>query len=115
MLLAFCYGACTSLQYTSMNTLAYADIAEADASNASSIASTAQQLSISFGVAIAGLTTAVFVPVSARLHAGAMVEGIHRAFLFLGILTVFSTLVFRAIKAGDGGDVSHQRSIHPGG
>src|ERR1700733_8844757 len=58
VLLAFCYGAFTSLQYTSMNTLVYADIAEDQASNASSIASTMQQMSISFGVAAAGLATA---------------------------------------------------------
>lgn len=115
VLLAFCYGSCTSIQYTSMNTLAYADIPDESASMASSIASTAQQLSISFGVAIAGLTTAVFVPAYARLHANAMINGIHRAFLFLGALTVFSTFVFRTLKAGDGGDVSHQKSVHPGG
>jgi MFS family permease len=115
VLLAFCYGAFTSLQYTSMNTLTYADVPDEDASMASSIASTAQQLSISFGVAIAGITTALFVPASASLHPNAMIEGIHRAFLFLGVLTVLSTLVFRTLKAGDGGDVSNQRSVHPGG
>jgi MFS family permease len=115
VLLAFCYGACTSLQYTAMNTLTYADIPDEAASSASSIASTAQQLSISFGVAIAGLTTAVFVPASVRLHANAMIDGIHRAFLFLGALTIFSTLVFRTLKAGDGLNVSQQRSVHPGG
>jgi EmrB/QacA subfamily drug resistance transporter len=115
VLLALLYGAFTSLQYTSMNTLTYADISEEDASSASSIASTVQQLSISFGVAIAGLTTAVFVPKSAGLHAQAMITGVHRAFLFLGALTVFSTLTFRILKTGDGGGVSQQRSIHPGG
>ena len=52
----------TSLQYTSMNTLVYADIADEQTSSASSIASTMQQLSISFGVAVAGLVTAFFVP-----------------------------------------------------
>ena len=62
MLQAFCYGAFTSLQYTSMNTLVYADIDEDKTSNASSIASTIQQMSISFGVAAAGLTTAFFIP-----------------------------------------------------
>src|SRR6202522_1092754 len=58
LLQAFLYGAFTSLQYTSMNTLVYADITEDDTSRASSIASTMQQMSISFGVATAGLTTA---------------------------------------------------------
>jgi hypothetical protein len=40
-----------------MNTLVYADITEGDASDASSIASTMQQMSISFGVTAAGLAT----------------------------------------------------------
>jgi len=39
VLLAFFYGAFTSLQYNSMNTLVYADISDDKASNASSIAS----------------------------------------------------------------------------
>jgi len=59
---AFCYGALTSTQYTSMNTLVYADVPDANASNASSIASTFQQLSVSFGVAAAGLTTVFSCP-----------------------------------------------------
>ena len=62
VLQAFCYGALTSTQYTSMNTLVYADVPPGQASNASSIASTLQQLSISFGVAAAGSTTVVFLP-----------------------------------------------------
>ena len=73
MLLAFCYGAFTSLQYTSMNTLVYADIPDDNASNASSIASTMQQMSISFGVAAAGLTTAIFIPVSSSSNAARMI------------------------------------------
>ncbi|HEV2577454.1 MAG TPA: DHA2 family efflux MFS transporter permease subunit [Acidobacteriaceae bacterium] len=115
VVLAFCYGALTSLQYTSMNTLTYADVGEEDTSGASSIASTAQQLSISFGVAIAGLTTAVFVPAAARAQPQKMIHGIHQALLCLGVLTVLSTLVFRKLRPGDGDDVSHQRSVHPGG
>ena len=53
VLLGFCFGFFSSLQYTSMNTLVYADIDEEQASSASSIASTMQQLSISFGIAVA--------------------------------------------------------------
>src|SRR5580704_360198 len=42
---AFVYGFFTSLQYTSMNTLVFADVTEEDTSSASSIASTMQQMS----------------------------------------------------------------------
>jgi len=111
---AFFYGAFTSLQYTSMNTLVYADITPEETSQASSIASTMQQLSISFGVAAAGLTTALFVPTTGDSPAG-MIHGVHRALIGLGILTIFSTLVFSSLRAGDGDDVSQHKGPHLGG
>ena len=114
VLQAFLYGAFTSLQYTSMNTLVFADIEEKDASSASSIASTAQQMSTSFGVAAAGLTTALFVP-STQSVPSEMIHGIHKALIALGILTIVSTIVFRSLKQGDGNTVSHQKVFHPGG
>jgi EmrB/QacA subfamily drug resistance transporter len=111
---AFCYGALTSTQYTSMNTLVYADVPADKASNASSIASTMQQLSISFGVAAAGLTTVFFIP--DRLHAvpGELIRGLHEAFLALGAFTILSTVVFSRLKASDGADETRQKDIHLG-
>jgi hypothetical protein len=114
VLQAFLYGAFTSLQYTSMSTLVFADIAEEDASSASSIASTAQQMSISFGVAGAGLATAFFIP-SPHSSPAEMIHGIHKALLALGILTICSTIVFCGLKSGDGDDVSLHKVLHPGG
>jgi len=111
---AFLYGAFTSLQYTSMNTLVFADIEEKDASSASSIASTAQQMSISFGVAAAGLATAFFIP-STHTNPTEMIHGIHKALIALGIFTVLSTIVFCSLKSGDGDDVSLHKVLHPGG
>jgi len=110
VLQAFLYGAVTSLQYTSMNTLVYADVAEENTSNASSIASTMQQMSISFGVAAAGLTAAVFVPRGVSNPAD-MIHGTHEAFIALGILTIASAAVFRILKSGDGDDVSRHKGL----
>ena len=112
VLQAFLYGAFTSLQYTSMSTLVYADIEEEDTSSASSIASTMQQMSISFGVAAAGLATALFVP-SNQSNSLEMIHGIHEALIALGILTIVSTVVFRSLKIGDGDDVSQHAELHP--
>jgi EmrB/QacA subfamily drug resistance transporter len=111
---AFFYGCFTSLQYTSMNTLVYADITPEATSHASSIASTMQQMSISFGVATAGLATAIFVPAT-RSGPAEMTHGIHRALIGLGVLTIASTIVFRSLKAGDGDDVSQHKALHLGG
>ena len=114
VLQAFFYGAFTSLQYTSMNTLVYADTTDPESSAASSIASTMQQMSISFGVAIAGLTTAFFVP-AGQSSPAAMIHGIHKGLIALGVLTVVSTLVFTSLKRGDGDAVSNEKVFHPGG
>ena len=113
VLQAFCYGAFTSLQYTSMNTLVYADITDSQTSAASSIASTFQQMSISFGVAAAGLTTALFV--SGNVSPAEMIHGTHEALIALGMVTMVSSIVFRGLKRGDGDDVSQHKALHPGG
>ncbi len=111
VLQAFCYGAFTSLQYTSMNTLVYADVTEEETSSASSIASTMQQMSISFGVAAAGLATAYFVP---RVHSNPaeMIHGVHEALVVLGVFTILSTVIFSKLKSGDGQNVSQQKVVH---
>jgi EmrB/QacA subfamily drug resistance transporter len=108
---AFVFGFFTSLQYTSMNTLVYADVSEQQASSASTIASTMQQMSFSFGVATASLAAAFFIP--DRHHAGAaqMIQGIHEAFLALGGLTVLSAAVFYELKRDDGNTISQHRSV----
>jgi EmrB/QacA subfamily drug resistance transporter len=113
--LAFCYGWFTSLQYTCMNTLVYADTHEDEASSASSIASTVQQLSISFGVALAGMMSALFLPRTAASTSHEVIRGIHQAFQILGGLTLISGLVFAGLRADDGGDVSLQKPAHHGG
>ncbi len=114
LLQAFCYGALASMQYTSMNTLAYADIAPERASNASSIASTLQQLSISFGVAAAGLTTIVFLPDRNHVASGQIITGLHEAFLALGAFTILSTVIFRRLKKANGAAKTRQKDIHLG-
>ena len=109
----FCFGFFTSLQYTSMNTLVYADVTEAQTSSASTIASTAQQMSISFGVACASLVTAIFIPDRFHADAGQMIHGIHQAFVVLGCLTVISAMVFVRLKREDGDAVSRHKVVLP--
>jgi EmrB/QacA subfamily drug resistance transporter len=111
--MAFTYGFLTSLQYTSMNTLAYADIGELEASGASTIASTVQQLAVSFGIATASLATALFIPDRLRAGAPQMIHGIHLALLGLGVLTIASTAVFVRLRAQDGAAVSRHKPEIP--
>jgi EmrB/QacA subfamily drug resistance transporter len=110
----FAYGFFTSLQYTSMNTLVYAEITDQQASSASSIASTMQQMAISFGVATASLVTAFFLPDRYRSNPQQFIHGIHHAFLVLGGMTILSTIVFSELKKGDGDAVSQGKELHAG-
>jgi len=109
VLLAFCFGFFSSLQYTSMNTLVYADVTAEQTSSASSIAATVQQMSISFGVAAASLVIALFVPDRFHVSAPEMIRGIHRGFFVLGGITVFSTIVFAELQSGDGSATSRHQ------
>jgi len=109
--LTFCYGFFSSLQFTSMNTLVYADVGEDQTSNASSIASTMQQMSMSFGVAAASLATAVFLQDRPNIPPAEMIQGLHKAFYVLGAWTLLSTAIFLELKRGDGDTVSRHREL----
>jgi EmrB/QacA subfamily drug resistance transporter len=113
--MAFTYGFLTSLQYTSMNTLAYADVNDRQASGASTIASTVQQMAVSFGVAAASLAAAFFVPDRMQATAPEMIHGIHLALLVLGGLTIASTIVFKELRSGDGDAVIRHKAELPSG
>jgi MFS family permease len=115
VLQTFVYGFFTSTQYTSMNTLAYADVSAEQTSDANTIASTVQQLAVSFGVASASLAAALFIPDHARAGAPQMIHGIHLALRMLGALTVLSTIVFSELRANDGAAISSHKAELPAG
>jgi EmrB/QacA subfamily drug resistance transporter len=106
---AFILGFFTSTQYTSMNTLVYADVTAQETSAASTIASTGQQMSISFGVAGASLVAAYFVPEDLRADPAALIHGVHHAFIWLGVLTMASSVVFLQLHRDDGGAISRHK------
>jgi len=106
---AFVFGFASSTQFTSMNTLVYADVASDDTSMASTIASTLQQMSMSFGVATAAIVTALFVPDRESSTPAEMVHGIHMSLLVLGAVTVMSALIFAGLRDSDGEAVSQHK------
>ena len=109
---AAAFGFFSSLQYTSMNTLAYADVTHAQTSMASTIVSTVQQMSLSFGVATASLVTAVFIPDRFHSSRGELMEGMRSAFVLLGAMTLLSSLIFRELHEDDGDNVSQHHTPH---
>jgi EmrB/QacA subfamily drug resistance transporter len=106
VLLSLTMGFFNSLQFSSMNSMAYADIETADSSMASTIASSLQQMSMSFGLACGTLIAAWYLgnlPQSDRI---AVTGALHYAFLTLGGLTILSSLSFWTLRAQDGESVS---------
>lgn len=84
-----------------MNSLAYANIDDNDMSYATSIMSTVQQLSQSFGVAISALLVSLFT-FQVSQHFVLTVKIFHLTFFALGILTILSGLIFTSLKKEDG-------------
>jgi EmrB/QacA subfamily drug resistance transporter len=104
--LSFLQGLCSALQFTSMNTLVYADTSDRDASMANSIALTAQMMSWSFGVALASLLAAAYLHGAPQSDHPAFLSALHKSFLTLGALTILSSATFWRLRADDGNTVS---------
>ena len=106
VLLGFAQGFFNSLQFSSMNSMAYADIGAQQASMASTIASTLQQMSMSFSLAIGSLLTAWYLGDLPQTDRLAITGALHQAFLTLSALTIASSLSFWTLRPTDGESVS---------
>ena len=104
-------GFFNSLQFSSMNTLAYADIEAGDTSMASTISSSLQQLSMSFGLAAGSLVTAWFLGRVPQTNQVLVTGALHHAFLALAAMTVVSTAIFWRLRRKDGDSISRGRAV----
>lgn len=100
-LLTFIYGFLIALQYSGMNSIAFANITESNMSAASSIMSTIQQIAQSFGVAISALLVTIFT-YKYSLKQELSPQILHATFLTLGVFTFLSGLIFTFLKKEDG-------------
>jgi len=99
-------GLFNSLQFSSMNSMAFADVSSRQASMASTIASSVQQLSIRFGLAFASIIAGVFLGDVPQSDRAAVTDALHNAFIALGCLTIISSLSFWSLRKNDGDNVS---------
>ena len=106
VLLALAQGFFNSLQFSSMNAMGYADIESADSSMATSIASTFQQMSLSFGLACGSLIAGWYLGDLPQTEQAALTSALHHTFLTVGVLTMLSSLSFWTLRADDGVNVS---------
>lgn len=100
-------GLFPSLQFTSLNTIIYADIDDAQISNATSLASVVQQLSLGMGVTVAGIA----LQLSNRLqgHPHLVAADFWPAFVVIGLFSAMSIWQTRRLapQAGQALTVEH--------
>jgi EmrB/QacA subfamily drug resistance transporter len=97
-----------SLQFTAINTIAYAEIEPAKMSRATAMVAAAQQLSLSTGVAIGALV----VELTLRLkHATTMgINDFPPAFLFVGLLSASAVFIFMRLPPDAGAELAGRKA-----
>lgn len=107
MLVLLVGGFFRSLQFTSLNGLAYADIDQARMSRASTMSSMAQQLVQSVGIGLAAMLLHTFMVLQGQSHLTAAT--ISPAFIVVGAITFISLAFFLRLPK-DAGDELNGRS-----
>ncbi|QGZ64406.1 MFS transporter [Paraburkholderia acidisoli] len=100
-------GLFPSLQFTGLNSLAYADIATRDIGRATSVASVIQQVSLGLGVTIAGIVLQISHRVQG--HASIVWSDFWPAFLVVGLFSVASIPVTMRLPANAGDEIARGR------
>lgn len=103
----FIAGLSRSMEFTALNTLAFADINSAQRSSASTLSSMLQQVSLLLGVAVA----AAALNISAAFRAAPQPElsDFRWAFLTVGLIGIVSCLRFAKLPPEAGAEVSKHR------
>lgn len=103
-LLLLAGGFFRSLQFTSLNTIAYAEIPQSRMSHATSFASVAQQLSSSFGVAAAAIVLEILQTLRGDTGFGTYDFSI--AFVVVGAISATSVFFHLGLKPDAGAEIS---------
>lgn len=100
-------GFFNSIQFTSMNTIAIADLREKHTSSGNSLLAVNQQLAVGFGIAFGLIALKLFEGNTQSLG-----EDTHQAFRYtffvVGALTILSGIVFRRLHERDGDNMKSQ-------
>jgi EmrB/QacA subfamily drug resistance transporter len=95
-----------SLQFTSTNVLAYAEVDERRMSRATALAAVTQQLSLSAGVALGGAT--VELVVWSKADAAITAGDFPPAFLLIAAISAASTFIFARLPPDAGAELAHR-------
>ena len=100
-------GILRSVFFTGSNAIGYADISDEEASQATAFVAVCQQLSVAFGVAVAG----AILEITSHFTGGHLsLMNFQIAFFAVGGLSAVASLVFLTLPKNAGADVSGHRA-----
>jgi EmrB/QacA subfamily drug resistance transporter len=109
LVVLFVYGTARSLQFTTLATLAYADVDDPRKASASTLWSVAQQMTMGMGIAFGALCLRISAALgpAPRLHSQAFVLGDFRwAFIAAGVLIAVSIFGYARLPADAGNTIA---------
>jgi EmrB/QacA subfamily drug resistance transporter len=95
-----------SLQFTSVNALAYAEVPASRMSRATSLAAVGQQVSLATGVALGALTVEIVVRL--KDQATIMASDFPPGFLLVGLIAASSALIFMMLPPNAGAELANR-------
>jgi MFS family permease len=110
MVLLLLGGFSRSLQFTSLNTLAFAEIEPRKLSAATSVASMQQQIALGLGVAVSALLLHLALLERGAVGQAPNASDLKLAMLAIGLMPLFSILFFRRLTPAAGAEISGHRA-----
>ena len=109
LLVLFVNGLSRSMQFTAVGTLAFADIAKPDMSNATSFFSMITQMSMGMGVAVGAIALRIAGSLDGNSAGAPTTKEFHIAFLLVALLSIVATLDCFLLAPDAGATVSGHR------
>lgn len=97
-------GFFNSIQFTSMNTIAIADLRKHHTSSGNSLLAVNQQLAIGFGIS-SGLLILKYFEYNKAMIDNSMHTAFRYTFVIIGLISILSSFVFRRLHASDGSNL----------
>lgn len=106
IILLFAHGLSRSMQFTSLNTLAFVDVPKSSMSSASSFFAVMQQMSMGMGIAVGAVTLRIAMWMHGGISAAPTTKDFHLAFGLVAFIAVLAVLDCISLDQHAGAEVS---------
>jgi len=110
VVLLFAHGLSRSMQFTSINTLAFVDIPKSAMSSASSFFAVMQQMSLGMGVAVGAVTLRIGMWVHGGISATPSTTDFHLAFILVSVIALIAAVDCARLDPHAGAEVSGRKA-----